>query len=69
MLCCGIVSSFATVNYQRIKKMLLRTVVIQKFLIFNKKIKDDPLDTKGIIIVLYKNNIIERVCVHTFYEQ
>jgi hypothetical protein len=38
-------------------------------LIFNKKIKDDPLDTKGIIIVLYKNNIIERLCVHTFYEQ
>jgi len=34
MLRCGIVSSFATVNYQRIKKMLLRTVVIQKFLIF-----------------------------------
>ena len=49
--------------------MLLTEVEIQKFLIFNKKIKDDPLDTKGIIIVLYKNNIIERLCVHTFYEQ
>jgi hypothetical protein len=49
--------------------MLLTEVAIQKFLIFNKKIKDDPLDTKGIIIVLYKNNIIERLCVHTFYEQ
>jgi hypothetical protein len=49
--------------------MLLTEVAIQKFLIFNKKIKDDPLDTKGIIIVLYKNNIIERLCIHAFYEQ
>ena len=49
--------------------MLLTEVAIQKSLIFNKKIKDDPLDTKGIIIVLYKNNIIERLCVHTVYEQ
>jgi hypothetical protein len=49
--------------------MLLTQLVIQKFLIFNKKIEDDSLDTKGIIIVLYKNNIIERLCVHTLYEQ
>jgi hypothetical protein len=49
--------------------MLLTQLVIQKFSIFNKEIKDDPLDTKGIIIALYKNNIIERLCIHAVYEQ
>jgi hypothetical protein len=39
-----------------------------QFLIFNKKIKDDSLDTKGIIIVLTRIIPLSDFVVHTFYE-